>query len=701
MHAGRRARLGFVRSAGAIFLLMQLVGPLAAADDTMPTKAPTKAPASSSDYNWTGFYLGGHAGYAWGASNWTLSTPGAPDISGSINLMERIDTFNEAGSWFMGFQGGYNYMLPNRVVIGAEADLSAPSFQTLEGISIGGTSYFTSPVLGPEAYSETMLYFGSVRGRVGYAPGNWLFYATGGFAWAYDQMTLTQLSTGTTDMPFLWRLGWTAGLGVEIPVAQHWTAKFEYMYSDLGRKTEALQNVGQNGISDFTLQTLRAGLNYQFDNDATPSYAKLPGAIPDLLNIHGQATFVEQAYPRFQAPYDGQNSLPSSGTGRETFDASLFIGVRLWQGAEFWIAPEVDQGHGLADTHGVAGFLSGESYKLGWSYPYARDNRYFIRQTIDLGGETQKVEADQTQFAGTTTADRLVLTAGKFFILDIFDKNKYANDPKADFLNWSIINNGAFDFAGDAWSTTYGAAAELYKGNWAFRAGVFDTSQTPAGGGGDSALAYGLDPNFHQYELMGEIEYRYSLWSQPGKIKLTGFLIRGDMGSYEDAVSLSLNTGLDASDALAAVRHYQSRPGVSVNLEQQLTETVGLFGRAGWADGNVECWNNTDIDRTAELGLSFNGKPWNRPDDTIGVAAVVNGISKQAIDYFNAGGTGIVIGDGQLPHPGLEHIFETYYSYAINSSTKVSFDYQLIVNPAYNTDRGPVNVFAGRLHWQF
>jgi high affinity Mn2+ porin len=669
----------------------------ATADDTMPIKAP----AASSDYNWTGFYLGGHTGYAWGTSNWMLSTPGASDISGSINLMKRIDTFNEAGSWFAGFQGGYNYMLSNRIVIGAEADLSGPSFQTLEGISIGGTAFFTSPVLGPETYQETMLYFGSLRGRVGYAPGNWLFYATGGFAWAYDQITLTQLSTGGTDMPFLWRLGWTAGLGVEIPLAQHWAAKLEYIYSDLGRKTEAFPNVGQSGISDFGLQTLRAGLNYQFNNDTTPSYATLPGAIPDLLNFHGQATFVEQAYPRFQAPYDGPNSLPSSGEARETFDATLFVGVRLWQGAELWIDPEVDQGHGLADTHGVAGFLSGEAYKIGFSYPYARANRYFIRQTIDLGGDTKKVEADQTQFAGTTTADRLVLTVGKFFILDIFDKNKYANDPKADFLNWSVINAGTFDFAGDAWSPTYGAAAELYKGHWALRAGIFDMSQTPSGGGGNSALSYGLDPTFHQYELMGEIEYRYSLWNQPGKIKLTGFLIRGDMGNYDNAIALSQATSLDVSDALAAVRTYQSRPGLHANLEQQLSETVGLFGRAGWADGNVEPWDNTDIDRTAAAGLSFNGKTWNRPDDTIGIAAVVNGISAAHAAYFNAGGVGIVIGDGQLPHPGLEHIFETYYSYAINSSTKLSFDYQLIGNPGYNTDRGPTNVFAARLHWQF
>ena len=126
-----------------------------------------------------------------------------------------------------------------------------------------------------------------------------------------------------------------------------------------------------------------------------------------------------------------------------------------------------------------------------------------------------------------------------------------------------------------------------------------------------------------------------------------------------------------------------------------------MFARAGWADGNHEEWDNTDIDRSAELGVSVNGKLWGRAADTVGIAGVVNGISSAHVAYLNAGGLGIVIGDGQLPHPGLEQIIETYYSYAISASTKVSFDYQFVANPAYNTDRGPVNVFAGRFHWQF
>ena len=602
-------------------------------------------------------------------------------------------------------------MLPNRWLIGGEVDATFPSFQKLPtgvnpfGISVGGTSNFTSPTLGAVSFTETVLSEGTVRARFGYAPGHWLFYATGGFAWAYDQQSLTQVATGNTETPFLWRLGWTVGGGVEVPITPHWTARLEYLFKDYGRYSSSYSGGAQPISSDLTLNELRLGLNYQFGGDpalGSPILTKAPATVdPDNINFHGQFTLVEQGYPAFRSPYQGANSLPGSGQGRETTDLTLSVGVRLWQGAQAWIQPEIDQGHGLEDTHGVAGFTSAESYKIGFTYPYARMQRYFARQTIDLGGETEKVDADFGQFAGSQTANRLVLTFGRFSVVDIFDTNKYANSAKNDFLNWSCVNVGSFDYAGDAWAYTYGAVAEWYQGNWTLRGGLFDMSQTPSGGGGNSALGYGLDPSFSQIEAVGEIEHRYQLWGQPGKVKLTGFLIHGRMGTYENALAFSAATGLSASDALAAVRTFANKPGASLNLEQQLTETLGLFARAGWADGNHEEWDNTDIDRSAELGVSLNGKQWGRPDDTVGIAGVVNGISSAHVAYLNAGGLGIVIGDGQLPHPGLEQIIETYYSYAISASTKVSFDYQFVVNPAYNTDRGPVNVFAGRFHWQF
>ena len=677
--------------------LLRLIGPAIAAD--LPETMPVKAPPISTAYDWTGLYLGGHIGYALGNSNFTTSTTaGAPSISGSLDLFQGFDSFKEQGSFFEGLQVGYNYMFQNRLVIGAEVDASFPSFQSLEGLSIGGSSTFLAPGIGWETYSETALAFGTVRARAGYAFGDWLFYATGGLAWTYDQLTLTQLASGATDSPFLWRFGWAAGAGVEFPVLPHWTAKFEYLFTDYDFTSVTFPTAAQRSDSNFVLHEFRAGLNYQFDatsSDNGPLAALWPDS--DRINFHAQSTLVEQAYPTFRSPYEGTNSLPGTGGGRETWDATLYVGMRLWQGAELWFNPEIDQGMGLAQTHGVAGFPSAESYKLGFDYPYARMQRAFVRQTIDLGGEPEKVEADINQFARSRTADRLVLTVGSFSIVDIFDTNRYANNAKTDFLNWSVVNAGTFDYAGDGWAYSYGAAAEWYEGRWTFRGGVFDLSQTPPGG--VSPLGAFLDPTFNNFEFVGEIENRYELWGQPGKIKITSFLERGTMGAFADAVALSELTGQPAD--INAVRRYNSRPGVSLNLEQQVTETLGVFARAGWNDGNLETWDNTDINRTAEVGVSINGKPWGRPDDTVGFAGVVNGISSNFEAFLNAGGLGVLVGDGQLPHPGLEQIFETYYSYALTPSTRLSFDYQFIANPAYNTDRGPVNVFSGRVHWQF
>ncbi len=301
------------------------------------------------------------------------------------------------------------------------------------------------------------------------------------------------------------------------------------------------------------------------------------------------------------------------------------------------------------------------------------------------------MDADFNQFADSQTANRLVITIGKFSVSDVFDTNKYAQNPRKDFMNWALIDAGSFDYAADAWGYTYGAAAEWYQGNWTVRGGLFDLSIVPNN--------VELDPTFAEFQWIGEIERRYDFWGHPGKIAVTGFLSRGGMGSFANAIALAAITGGPAD--IAAVRQYQSRGGVAMNLEQEITPDLGVFMRAGWTDGNVEPYEYTDIDRTIAGGVSIAGKQWGRPDDTVGIAGIVNGISGVHQAFFNAGGLGILIGDGQLPHPGLEQIVEAYYSYALTASWRVSADYQLVVNPAYNTDRGPVNVFSGRVHAQF
>jgi high affinity Mn2+ porin len=673
----------------------------------LPSSLPVKVPADARIYDWTGFYVGGHVGLALGNSNWTANatTPGAPQVAGSLSMYESPNVFYESGSWLMGIQGGYNYMLHNRVVLGVEADATFPTFQDLSGLSTGGITNFNSPTLGAVSYSEVMLSSGTLRARIGYAPGNWLFYATGGLAWTYDSQDLMQLGPGVDESRLLWRFGWAAGGGVEVPIAPSWTVRGEFLWMGLPTQTVNYPLSGQRISSDLALEQFRLGLNYRFDDPTRPAAFAPSRFVPvmDIVAVHGQATFTDQGYPSFRSPYEGPNSLSGGGQNRETFDLTLSVGVKLWQGAEFWANPEIDQGFGFDNTHGVAGFPSGESYKLGSAYPYARLQRAFLRQTINLGGDienvgtTEKVDDDFYQFAGTRSTDRLVLTVGRFGIADIFDTNKYANNPKVDFLNWSMINAGTFDYAGDGWGYSYGAAAEWYTGRWTLRAGIFDLSNTPAGG--DSPTGYALDPTFQQFELVGEVEERHELWGQPGKIKITGYLERGSMGDYSDAVALAQATGQPAD--INAVRSYTSRPGVSMNVEQQVNDIFGLFFRAGWADGHKEPWDFTDVDRTVQGGVSINGKSWGRPDDTIGIGGIVNGISNDHIAFLNAGGLGILIGDGQLTNYGTERILEAYYSYAMTPSTRFTLDYQLVGNPGYNADRGPANIFAARAHWQF
>jgi high affinity Mn2+ porin len=406
--------------------------------------------------------------------------------------------------------------------------------------------------------------------------------------------------------------------------------------------------------------------------------------------IHGQVTYTEQQDDGFQAPYAGANSL-SRDIGRETVDGTLFLGVRLWQGAEFWINPEVDQGFGLDNTLGMAGFPSAEAYKVGKNQPYLRLPRAFVRQVVDTSEEREAVPGAANQFAGSHGLDRWVFTIGKFGVTDIFDANQFAHDARNDFLNWAAVDGGAFDYAADAWGFTVGAAAERYLGSWTLRAGVFDLSTIP-----NSAH---LDPGLHEFQFVDEIEKRYPLFGETGHLRLTVFDSRGRMGLLDQAIALAHAT--DTIPNVAAVRAYRSRLGGVVGLEQPITDAVAVFARVSKAAGNVEAYEFTDIDRSVELGSSIAGSLWQRPNDTVGVAVIDNGISAEREAYLNLGGLGILVGDGKLPHPGPEEIFETYYSVAPWSWAHVTLDYQWAKNPAYNKDRGPVSIVAVRVHAQF
>ena len=329
---------------------------------------------------------------------------------------------------------------------------------------------------------------------------------------------------------------------------------------------------------------------------------------PQDFAFHGQVTFTDQGNLAFKAPYSGAQSLPPIAEGRETTDVTAFIGIRPWANGEIWINPEFDQGFGLHNTLGVAGFPSGEAYKVGRDTFYLRLQRLFLRQTFDLGGASSKIDPDINQLGGAQSANRIVVTIGRFGVTDVFDTNSYAHDPRGDFLNWAIIDAGTFDYAADAWGYTVGASAEWYQGPWTWRLGIFDLSKVPN--------SEKLDTHFGQFQVIGEIERRWAISGKNGALKLTGYLSRGRMGPYSDAIALG--EALDEAPSVALVRQYRSRPGLSANLQQDLGAGFGVFARAGWARGDVEPYEFADIDETVSAGVSISGARWGAPERHFG-----------------------------------------------------------------------------------
>jgi high affinity Mn2+ porin len=376
---GERLRTLFGAGLGAMLALSHQAF---AAD--LPVSPPVQAPVPyvGSGYDWTGWYVGLHVGVLRGSSNWSSTPlgPGGPVLNGAFDLPFHFDFFGGTGSYVAGLQGGYNYVLPSHLMLGVEVDASVPNSDVNVPFSVQGSQTVVSNQIGQVTYGEAVIHYGSIRGRVGYAFDHLLVYGTGGFAWTYDQVTRSQdvappvggfAPAGTLETAWLWRLGWAAGIGVEIPIASGWSAKAEFLETGFDRKSVFFQESADQFSSSLAMQSIRFGLNYHLDdsNPAANLIAKGPSYLEtDRFAFHSQATFLDQATPPFPSPYVGPNSL-NPGQSRETSDVTLYAGVKLWQGAEAWVNPEIDQGFGLSNTLGVAGFTSGEAYKVGADYP--------------------------------------------------------------------------------------------------------------------------------------------------------------------------------------------------------------------------------------------------------------------------------------------------------------------------------------------
>ncbi len=400
-----------------------------------------------------------------------------------------------------------------------------------------------------------------------------------------------------------------------------------------------------------------------------------------------QATYVGDWHSSFPAQYSGPESLDNHPATAETVSADLFLGARLWQGAEFHLDGLFWQGFGFNHTLGIEAFPSAQAYKIGSAAGNVAPARVFIRQTIGLGGDQEPVQDDALHLAGMQDVSRLTLTVGEISVLDIFDQNSYAGDSTLQFLNWALVGNEAWDYPANSLGYITGFAAELNQRNWTARYGFF---QMPTVQNGMAINQQYLDA----WGMVTEFERRFVIRNHPGAVRLLGFLNRVESGIYADALDSPVRP------AVVADPSYCLNYGFGLNSEYELTKGVGVFSRLGWNAGQTPDWAYADVSKTGSAGVSINGDFWHRPNDTFALAGVINGISKVQQDFFAAGGLGILAGDGNLSY-GLEKTLETYYKAQIYKNLNATADYQYVIDPAYNAARGPVSILSLRLHWDF
>ena len=416
-------------------------------------------------------------------------------------------------------------------------------------------------------------------------------------------------------------------------------------------------------------------------------------ALPGLMaqepwQVHGQATAVTQTHGDFPSPYQGPNSLQPGRETATSFTTTLMTGWRPAPATELYLDLEGAVGKGVSTALGMAGAPNGETYRVGNPHFRASVARVLLRETIDLGGEVQTVPDDAHQLPGNRSSRRLVVHVGKFSVMDVYDNNTYAHDPRTHFLNWTLMGHGAWDYPADTRGYTWGGVAELYWEEWAARLGRFAEPLEANQLAMDHSLA-----RAHGDAL--EVEHDHTLGGLPGAIRAMAFRNTARMGDYR----LSL-AGDTPPDILATRAEGRRKRGWGLNAEQAATADLGCFLRWSWSDGRTESWAFTEVDRSLSAGLALRGPAWGRPQDRLSVAFVQNRLSADHREYLAAGGLGFLLGDGRLTY-SPERILEAVYAVALGRPFTASLDLQRCWNPAYNADRGPVTLSALRLHWAF
>jgi hypothetical protein len=417
---------------------------------------------------------------------------------------------------------------------------------------------------------------------------------------------------------------------------------------------------------------------------ACPALAQ--SAMPQILGA--QATFIHQELRPFTSPYEGPNSLMATGDKATTQTYGAYLGSQLTERLQLYLDVEYFRGAGVGHTVGLAGLPNGDAVRQGSSdlgqSPYVA--RLFARWTLPLGGAEDDTTRAMDQLPGRVSARRLVITAGKLAANDIFDTSAFAGAPRTQFMNWSLFNAPSWDFAADTRGYTKGVAVELKQERWALALGRFQMPTVANGNHLDPALSDAHSDNL-----------QLTLSPEHGPIlRLLFYANHANMGDYAEALAQAAASPQATSPDITATRAVgRLKHGWVLNAELPLSEdgAAGLFARVGYNDGHTESFAFTEADRSASLGGQARG--WGQ-EDRWGAAASLHDISPEHRAYLQAGGLGFVLGDGRL-NPGHEQIIEAYYAWAPYAWLRVSPDLQLVWNPGYNRDRGPVRVAGLRL----
>lgn len=405
-----------------------------------------------------------------------------------------------------------------------------------------------------------------------------------------------------------------------------------------------------------------------------------------------------QWHPSFPADYSGPNSLSTAAQSATSHVVTLYTGYELRDTTEVFLDLEDSTGSGIGNALGLAGYTNLDVVRtaagVGLSHaPYLA--RLLLRQIIPLSSETVKVDRSYLGLATTLPKRRLEFWVGKFAIPDFLDTSGPGSDSHLQFLNWTVDQNGAYDYAANTRGYTDGAMLEYDDGRWTAR---FVEALMPKVANGinlDADIARAREENFETDYNGGFLRHK------EGAIRILTYLNHANMGNYREAIDEFLDGETPTRpDIIATRRQGRHKYGVGLNAEQNLTDRIRVFGRVGWNDGHNESFVYTEVDRALDLGGDYRGDAWHRKNDRVGAAFSLNALSADHREYLALGGLGFLLGDGALNY-GQEKIVESYYTAHLWRGVFTSFDLQHINNPGYNKDRGPVLVPALRLHVDF